>query len=83
MEVTEQIGVRDDIKTEHFDRELKLLEKFKTKISGKTQRPAEETITIDREAKVKIHKVWEKNDRGELELVWDKSTPFSKLKDED
>lgn len=78
-ELTENVTVRDFIKAENFDPEGKLLEKFNTKIGGKTKRPAEEIITIDREAEEVRHIVKEQNERGEWELVWNKPTPFSEL----
>jgi len=49
----------------------------RTKISGKTERPTKESILVDRENQKYIHKVWEKNEKGELELVHEEEIPLS------
>lgn len=47
------------------------------KISGDTKRPAKESIRIDRIKQTYSHKVWEKNEKGELKLVHDEEIPLS------
>ncbi|MFW6173336.1 MAG: hypothetical protein ACOC5T_06280, partial [Elusimicrobiota bacterium] len=74
--VTERITLKDFIKAEHYNSSGKFLNKYKTKISGKTKRPARENLEIDRKAGKKIHRVWERKKNGEWELVHDEEVPL-------
>jgi len=63
------VKIEERISLKHKNEFGKLLERFKTKTSGKTKRPAKDSITIDRENRKIIHKVWEKNENEKWELV--------------
>ncbi len=73
----EKVSVSDYIETKHKNSLGKLISKYRTKKSGKTQRPAREIIEIDRKNKKLKHKVWEQNQSEEWLLVHDEEKPFT------
>jgi ribosomal protein L44E len=79
VEFTELIGVTDQAEWKHKrpDQKRPIEEgKERTKISGKTRRPTQETIRVDRIEKKLIHRVWEQNECEEWELVHEHEDPF-------
>jgi hypothetical protein len=78
-EFTETIGVTDQLGWKHRRPGYrKPIEegKERTKVSGKTKRPTQESFRIDRIEKKLIHKVWEQNECGEWEIVHEHEDPF-------
>ncbi len=59
-----------------FDSSHKSQSRYKTKTSGKKQRPARDRLIIDRESRKTIHRVWEQDEDGNWELVHDEENPF-------
>ena len=78
LTISEAVGVSDQIFLKHFDSSHKLKTRNKTKKANKSGRPAKDLIVIDRERQILIHKVWEKNEDGTLELVHCEEKPFKK-----
>jgi|GEM_PF-173074 len=76
VEFTETLGLSEQIMAKHFGPEHELKNRYKTKMSGKTKRPARDNLIIDRGRKKIIHQVWEQNQKGEWELVHDEEKPF-------
>lgn len=54
-------------------------QKIRDKISKGTKRPAREILIIDKERKVKIHRVWEKDQKGEWVSVHEEEIPFEEM----
>jgi len=79
----ETIYLSDYVKAEHKNSQGKLLSKYRTKNSGKTQMPTRELIEIDRNNQKIIHKVWEQSQSEKWHLVHDEEKPFSPKKAKD
>ena len=76
--VCDILHLTDDLFIRHKNSSGHCLSRDKTKISVESKRPALDSIKIDRERRLKIHTVWEKNEKGEKELVHYEETPFKK-----
>ncbi len=75
-----KITAQVETKSKHKNALGKLLEKYKTGISGESKRPFKWIMKIDREQRITIHTVEELNKNGEWELVHDKTEPFKEKK---
>jgi ribosomal protein L32 len=73
------IGLIPQHKAEFWDKK-KLQKISRSKTSGKTKRPAKESIVFYRDKKIIIHKVWEKNESGEWKLIHEHTEPFKTKK---
>lgn len=69
VECNEKVNVTEELRMKHKNKLNKLLGKFMSKTSGTTKRPAREQIIIDRERKLRIHKVEEQDLSGNWILV--------------
>jgi len=74
--ISDTMTMEEQICMKHFDSSHKLKAKDKTNKAGKSGRPATESFIIDRERRVIIHKVWEKNKNGAMEQVQSEEKPF-------
>jgi hypothetical protein len=68
-EIGEYVSLSASIQTKHKSANGKLLEKYRTKISGKTKRPTRETFKIDRKLWKLIHLVEEQDNNLEWKQV--------------
>lgn len=59
------VKITAQVKTEHKNALGKLLEKYRTQISGKSGRPAKWIMKFDREHRIIIHTVVEQNENGD------------------
>jgi len=79
VEKTEVIGLRDQAGWKHRRPGYKKpIEegKERTKISGETKRPTQETIRVDRIGKKLVHIVREQNECGEWKVTHEHEDPF-------
>lgn len=77
--LTESIELRESLHVKHKGPGHKrpLTEEYqREKVGGKSMREAKEKLIIDRENKVKIHQVWERDENGKWVLVHDERVPL-------